>query len=132
MNEKLTPLPTPDADDLAHLAQYDKPARVRALVEREILRRTIAALLAAGYQLRLYDGGDWATPITTDAGLLLKESASTDEDTLVAYSDGRKRVGTVHFIYGNTGWDVIADHSVSLEEALKPVNDYAGKMSEWF
>lgn len=136
MTDKLTPLPTPDADDLVHLAKYDAAVRVRALVEREILRRTIAALLAAGYHLQINDGEEDQTPLTTDAALLLKESCATDEDILYVFKPGEadkfNGEGFVHFIYGNTGWDVISDYSVNLATPLEPVFEYADEMSEWF
>lgn len=130
----LTPLPTPDAGDLAHLAKYSPGVRVRALVEREIMRRTIAALLDQGYLLQINDGEDDATEVISDAAVLLEAAFSTDEDRLRVYKPGRtpRYHGWIHFIYGNSGWDVISDHTTNLTEELKPLSDYADQMEAWF
>lgn len=129
----LTPLPTPDAGDLTHLSKYDAGVRVRALIEREIFRRTVAAFLAKGYHLKVNDGEDDATEVITDPAALLEASCSTDEDVLYVYTpdDLVRYEGWVHFVYGNSGWDVIGDHTTNLEEVLKPVSDYADLMAEW-
>ena len=132
----LTPLPTPTAEDLVFLAGCDASVRVRNLVEREIFRRTIKRLVELGFYLQVNDGEDDQTEIINDLAVLEKESRATDEDRLFVFDkvgeDYFEGFGWVRFIYGNTGWDVIADHTTNLEEALKPINDYAEQMSEWF
>ena len=42
----------------------------------------------------------------------MREIHSTDEETLVFKKNG-KHVGSVNLIYGNTGFDVISDHTES-------------------
>ena len=45
---------------------------------------------------------------------------STDEDYFYAYRpEETERAGYVHFVYGNEGWNVISDNSLSLEPALE-------------
>lgn len=138
-NDPMTPLPEPTAADLELFAKWKLtpgPIMKRILVEREIFRRTVACLLAAGYHLQVNDGEDDQTPITTDAALLEKESRATDEDVLHCYrpneSGGHTPAGFVHFIYGNTGWDVMSDWSTRLDEALEPVSTYADQIAGWF
>jgi len=130
-----TPMPLPTESDKAflHRLHVDGSLHTRITVEREIFRRTVAALLAAGYELRIWEGEDWACERTADAALLENNMMSTDEDLLKVYEKGATvSIGWVRFIYGNTGWDVIADNTTNLEAALKPVTDYADAIAEWF
>ncbi|QFZ84577.1 hypothetical protein GFK26_18285 [Variovorax paradoxus] len=130
-----TPLPLPTERDKAFLLQgkIHGSLHTRITIEREIFRRTCAALLAAGYELRVYEGGDWACERTTDPVLLENSMMSTDEDWLKVYKPGQHiSIGWVYFVYGNTGWDVINDQTTNLEEALKPVAEYIDQIAEWF
>ena len=44
---------------------------------------------------------------------------STDEDYYAYRPEETERAGYVHFVYGNEGWNVIGDNSLSLEPALE-------------
>jgi hypothetical protein len=55
---------------------------------------------------------------------------SVDEETLCVYKKQNNEInpfeaiGSVFFVYGNDGWDVIADYSVSLEEQMDIINKF--------
>ena len=57
---------------------------------------------------------------STNVERIVEAMFSTDEDYLYAYRpEETERAGYVHFVYGNEGWDVISDNSLSLEPALE-------------
>lgn len=100
----------------------------RQEIEREIVKRTIKELLAAGYSLGVNDGEETVITHSTDAEAIFKEMFATDQDFLLVYVTVGGRclsIANVHFIYGNTGWDVISDHTEFLETVLKPVMAFA-------
>lgn len=92
-------------------------ARRRA-VEIEIIKATVEALLAAGFQLSVFDGED-TSPISTDPKVIHDALYNTDEDYLHVFQKTDEHhlgnFGWVRFVYGNDGWDVINDYTVNLE-----------------
>lgn len=99
--------------------------------EDQIVRQAITDLLAAGYSLNLMNGGDdYELPaFTTDFETIYKEMKATDEDRLFARKANTPK-GWVYFIYGNDGYDVINDYTMSLEDALKGVNALSDKLCD--
>lgn len=104
------------------------------IIENKIMRKAIAALLDAGFVVTVNDSEEDTLVHSTDAKAIFAAMKTTDEDRLRAYSiksdngvdlDEPKYRGSIFFVYGNDGPDVICDYSVSLEEALAPVNEYA-------
>lgn len=121
-------------DDEAYMNGLHCPVpesiRPRVIIERAIVRRAMTDLLAAGYQLRMHDGEDWSHEPTLDLGIAMAAMMATDEETLYAYKHfpdqaAWKPVASIFLVYGNDGWDVIADYSVKLEELLKGANELA-------
>jgi len=137
---EIVTLPEIGADDRAWLEAHKihPDLWVRITVEREVFRRTCQELFNAGFQLALHDGEDWATPRTINIQKLVDAMMATDEETLVVYhrpdiADAKwQRFGWVFFVYGNSGWDVINDYTVNLEDVLKPVNEYTDALSELY
>jgi hypothetical protein len=86
-------------------------------LEEQIAKAAIEELLSAGYALGVNDGEETTITNSTDKDAVLKAMFTTDEDLLLAYKDG-KQVGWVRFVYGNSGYDVINDHTMNLEPAL--------------
>lgn len=101
----------------------------RQMVERKIAQLTIEVLLKAGYSLGVNDGEETTISYSKDAHEVFEAMFTTDEDYLYIYERPAEKDATpdmwVRFVYGNDGWDVIADysHSVSL-------NPYLGDGSE--
>lgn len=102
----------------------------RMLLERAIVRRTIIALLGAGYEIMVHDGEEVVLSGSKDAKAIFGAMFGTDEDVLHVSTASPQpggarlvRSGWVRFVYGNDGWDVINDYTTNLEETLKPVLD---------
>ena len=97
-------------------------------IERIIVNKVIDSAIGSGYAVRLHDGGAWATPVTNSAKDIMDNIMNTDEETLVIYRDleGIHRAGFVLFVYGNDGWDVIADNTDNVE-----INDILSEVFAW-
>jgi hypothetical protein len=100
----------------------------RENAELAIISAVVEALHAAGYDLALDNGGDeLAVNRTRDKAAILAAMRATDSETLFALKGDANPVarnGRVFFVYGNDGYDVIADNSASLEsilETLEPI-----------
>lgn len=86
-------------------------------VEEEILNRVINALRASGNPvIAVYDTED-ETPAHTNEEIA-ELVFDLDEAYLITQS------GAWVFMVNGNEWDTISDYNVSLEEALKPVNDW--------
>ncbi len=103
------------------------PICVRIHLEARIVKKTVRALLDAGYLLRVADGEslrpEQPTGSSTD---ILSELMLVDDEYLQAIKDAH--TSWVRFVYGNDGWDVINDYTVDLEDVLTPVTAYADRM----
>jgi len=100
----------------------------RQRVERIVVSKIISEAKAAGYTLSVHDGQELVVKHSTSRKDILAAMFSVDEEHLIINKDG-KRLGWIFLVYGNSGWDVICDHSTNLEELLKPVQALADKYS---
>lgn len=103
----------------------------RHSIEKQIAIAAAQGLIDAGYSVAVYDGEEIAQEDTTDINKIKDALFATDEDHLMAYKDGSLR-GSVSLIYGNDGWDVMADYSTSLEPALLAANELADKLEKQY
>ena len=101
-------------------------------LEGAIMAQVILDALAAGYRISVDDGEDKFTPQQT-LGDILALMGATESGDWLRFADPanhNKRVGWIHFIYGNYGYDVfaygglkaIADYSVNPVVAALLVN----------
>jgi uncharacterized protein YtpQ (UPF0354 family) len=97
-----------------------------AQMDRAIVEQLVNDLLAAGLDLTIKNttdenGPDWIT--TNDRELVLHNLGHMEEDTIRAYDKGRY-VGLFYFVYGNDGYDVLADYTSTeeVERLLMTVN----------
>lgn len=103
-------------------------------IEKQIFAKVVDSLLAAGFELRLYDGEAFCTTHCTDRQIIIDASMSTDDDLLCVYnhiydtSHKRERHGWVQFIYGNDGYDVIHDYTTNIEDQIRPAMDLADEL----
>jgi hypothetical protein len=96
---------------------------------------TVDALLAAGYLLQT-DMQEDPRPEkpTADRAAILAEMMEVDDEFLGVWfghppaGDPRSNAW-VRFVYGNGGWDVISDYTMSLETVLAPINAYADSLN---
>jgi hypothetical protein len=96
----------------------------RQEIEKKIARKVIDDALASGYTLDVHDSEEWVIQNSSDADAVMAAMFSTDDDSLHIRKDG-ERIGWVWFIYGNSGWDVISDYTVNLEDLLKGASELA-------
>lgn len=103
----------------------------RQRIERRIVREAIKGLLAEGYRISVFDGQETVLTYSTDAAAIEQAMFSTDEDQfhVLRKTSGQPESGWMLFIYGNDGWDVIADNTVNLEPALKGATELADKIA---
>lgn len=105
----------------------------RARIERRIARQAIADLLAAGYQVAVFEGGDIILGATSNVRSILEVMEGLEECYLFAMASDdagkMKRAGWIRFISGNGGWDVINDYTTNLEPLLLRTNTLAERVA---
>lgn len=104
----------------------------RQNIERRIVRAAIAGLLADNYLISVHDGEETVLTKSTDAKAIEAAMFSTDEDQfhVVRGQGAGTEKGWVLFVYGNDGFDVIADNTVNIESSLKAATELADKIAE--
>lgn len=138
----------PTTDDLAHfdvsgahksakhLLDPADPIRQRIIIERAVVRRAVSDLLAKGYALRVNYGGDegYGCERTTDLATIMCAIQACDEELLNVYAPipeaGWRMVSTIYLVYGNDGWDVIADHGMSIADDLAGASELADAIAD--
>ena len=99
-------------------------------IEDLIVRNAVHELLYQGFTLSVdYGGDDFEFDWSRDAEAVIAELMNTDEDRLLARA-GDTIKGWIHFVYGNDGYDVICDMTVSLEPYLPDTLALAETYSE--
>jgi len=120
------------ADDIKAQPESGCPVdiRLRILIERAIIRRAVEDIIAAGYLVSVYYGDDeYGIRRSANRDAIMAEVGACDEEWLnVMRADdtaksGYRLVGTIALVYGNDGWDVIADYHTNLEQLLTGAND---------
>jgi biotin carboxylase len=129
--------PVAQPDDAAALNTENPKLRLRILIERAIIRRAVEDILAAGYLVSVYYGDDdYGIRRSANRDAIMAEVGACDEEWLnVMRADdtaksGYRLVGTIELVYGNDGWDVIADYHSGLEQVLKGANDLATALGD--
>ena len=95
-------------------------------METEIVEQLVNDLLDAGLDLTIANnidenGPDWIT--TNDRDLVLSNLGHVEDETIQAHDKGRY-VGMFYLVYGNDGYDVLADYTATeeVERLLTTVN----------
>lgn len=128
-----------ERDDSAHFEQFhwvkDEAIRRRILVERAIVRRAVRDILAAddgAYCMSVNDGEEYPVKRSRDLDKIMANIGQCDEETIIVRhfnQDGTPgdKLGCIYLVYGNDGWDVIADHTDSplMHELLQEANRLA-------
>lgn len=92
---------------------------IRHEIELKVVEAFLADVFRVGFTVNVHNGGDREElpEPTGDRELVLRAMFQTGEDRLNVYRQGR-HLGHVLFIYGNEGWDVISDYSLSLQPLM--------------
>ena len=95
--------------------------------EKKIVGRLITDILAAGYSVSIWNGGDDAEIISSsDTDRIFKALAASDQDEIVLYKN-RRRAGWIRLIWGNDV-DVISDYTTNLEAIVAGANALANEL----
>jgi len=108
--------------------QADRKLEARIKLEKQIARAFVKEVLATGCTISVHDGEEFPVKRSKDAKEILDAMMSTDEDRLYVRKDG-DLIGVAQFVYGNDGWDVLANYHVSLEPYMTAVNKIVQKYS---
>lgn len=131
----------PTQDDLKHLDGGRYPVtnvriRERMIMERAVIRCFLESVLAHkdAALFAAVDNGEEEFPSTRELPTLMEQIQSVDEDYIRVYAADdvtgqRKHLGSVFLMYGNAGWEVIADYHTSLEFLMGPVNALIDKLT---
>ena len=95
----------------------------RIQIEKDIATKIISDAIDLGYKISVDDGRQYVVRNSTDKKNILGAMFSVDDEYLVftdPYND-RRIIGNVYLVYGNSGWDVICDHTLNdkMSEILK-------------
>ncbi|MDR3502944.1 MAG: hypothetical protein P4L79_10200 [Legionella sp.] len=86
----------------------------RQKIEKAIAKKIVESALILGYSISIDNGSDFDEELELENSTNQKEVEKhlflTDQDTVYFYKEG-KCFGAVFLVYGNTGYDVIADYS---------------------
>lgn len=107
--------------------------KTRQAIERRIARKVVQLAIKAGYSLNIDNGGEGfelSVP-SNKASVVLAGMFATDEERLFLFK-GEKWDGWVSLVYGNDGFDVMADYSISLDALLKPAYELARKLEDQY
>lgn len=107
----------------------------RQTIERRIIRKAVEDILAAGCTIRVHDGdGFTSQERLSTVEDVMDQIMATDEEELYVYypaaHNGKFTMGTISLVYGNDGYDVIADNSVALEPLLAGATTLADQIAE--
>lgn len=87
----------------------------RREMERAIVARVIIQALQRGYCIAINNGGEKdEVSASTDHFVLFQAAMASDSDRMTFLSEDKKYdFGTIHFVYGSSGYDVISDHTAN-------------------
>ena len=97
----------------------------RQKIERKVVRAILAKAKKEGYAIAI-DNGEERIRLSGTIKSMLEQCFSVDEEAIILKKDGKK--STIFLVYGNTGHDVIADYSTSLEDFLSPIEELCQKI----
>lgn len=107
--------------------QHRCPICLRIKAEGQVARRLVEAALAKGWSVSVFDSEEWAVKRSRDAKAIMEALFATDDDMLRFRDANGEIMGNVYLVYGNAGYEVINDYSVSLETFMKPIEAFMDK-----
>lgn len=110
--------------DAEFRSRLDRVAERRGVqtIDREITTKLIEALIAAGYVITCcIRDEDPEFKRSVDRAGILDLLFALDMAELHVHKDGKR--SWIMLIFGESGWDVVADYSVDLESLIEPIVD---------
>lgn len=89
-------------------------------IESQLIAKLLDILLLSSFTFSVSDGEETTLKRSRDKQAIMGALRTTDEDFLTIHNAEGKRLGSISFVYGNDGWDVINDYSASLSDILDP------------
>jgi len=103
--------------------------KLRMELERRIARAALKSLIEAGFSITINDdefgNGEDVIKRSQDLRAILAAMFSTDGDLIIVHNTQGKRFAWVSLIYGNSGHDVIHDHTTNISQYLLAANEIA-------
>ena len=103
---------------------------LRIQIEEAILRSLIHDLLQDGYCIEVGVDGERDLVFSTDPIAIFDAATGVDETKLYVRPFGKKNVAEILLVFGNDGYDLIADYNTSLEGVLARTDEYANDIEE--
>ena len=103
-------------------------------MELNIAAKIVDDALALGYAISVYDGEAWALVLSSRRQEILEALNSTGIDNLQIRSARGEYVGVVALVWGNAGWELISDYTVSdtMEALLKGASELADTYADTY
>jgi hypothetical protein len=104
--------------------------KMRQEVERKIVTRLLKDAVAAGYWISVDNGEDEPTKNSQNIRKILKFMFQCDEERIYLHASEDEPLiyeGWVYLVYGNDGWDVIADYTTNLQHIMAGADKISDK-----
>lgn len=102
-----------DTSIARHLEKGNKQMVRRIRMEKRMASGLVRACLKRGYAVTIDNGEDKPIEKSKDYRAIMKELWATDEEHVLIYDDKGKYLGWFFLVYGNDGYDLIADYSAN-------------------
>jgi hypothetical protein len=110
-------------------AKGDLATARRIKMERAICSALVKAALERGLVCSVYDGGAWPVKKSAKYSEIMNALFTTDSDVLQLRNAEGVSMGRFDLIYGNDGYDVVADYTVTetteslWQEVINPLSE---------
>ena len=103
-------------------------------MERQIVKALVNEAFKWGFTKIIIDnGGDAGEDITcTNTKEVMASIRQTDEEHMFFVHPDNPKMSWVFLVYGNDGYDVIADHSTSLDELIETLDPLTIRLEAQF
>ena len=85
----------------------------RMRMEKRMASALVKAILRWGYSVTIDNGEAKEIVKSTSYREIMDVMCQTDEEHVVLYDEAGKRHGWFYLVYGNDGWDLVADYGVN-------------------
>jgi len=103
-------------------------------MERQVIKALVNEAFKRGFTKIIIDnGGDAGEDITcTNTKEVMASIRQTDEEHMFFVHPDNPKMSWVFLVYGNDGYDVIADHSTSLDELVETLDPLTIRLEAQF